>query len=671
MIEAGEVGAVFTVVDEASVILQRLARQFKELDALVLGTKKQLASFGNSAGLGKLSGEIAAAGRELSTIGGAAELAAAKAGASFDKLDVAVNASIDRVAVLKNELRSLGRIPGGGTAALPGGSIRNGGRGGGGGRNGEPHLSAESPTIRTPLGNVRAEGGNIWEGLGILAVFDLIKHAYTYGGELETQKKLLHDLLGSREKPGEFDSALSAAIAYSTNAQTGVMGSTPASNLAGLREIYPFMPDLQAAIKELPPLMQAARLLEEMTHGEKKAETQLPLLAKAMENLGGGIDPNTHELSPERMGLAISEAVKTIIAGGGTIDAAALLAFAKQAGGMGRITTDLPTMFDNIITSILDMGGNRAGTALAALGRQFLGGQMSPQKAEELESLGILPKGQWHKAGAGIALSPGAKMLGEDEIKDPTKGMANWIQDVWGPAVMKKLGPNAGLPDVMQESIKDFGTATGQRIALLFYANAAQVERDKLIRNSVDPQNAYSGMITNDLAANTNNFSAAITGLGQVLGGPSTQAAISGLQLLTGAIHKLTEAAAVSPSADKTLLEGGTIAALMAGAGWISKLFGGPGVSKLLGPVGTGFAAYQTTVDLGEHIKMLMHDLGSGKAIPPPVVNNETKVENTITLDGAAIAAKVVTRVQNQLRTINGTSGIDSGAHWSPPDMGK
>jgi hypothetical protein len=46
MIEAGEVGAVFTVVDEASVVLQRLARQFKELDGLVLKTKESLKALG-------------------------------------------------------------------------------------------------------------------------------------------------------------------------------------------------------------------------------------------------------------------------------------------------------------------------------------------------------------------------------------------------------------------------------------------------------------------------------------------------------------------------------------------------------------------------------------------------------------------------------------------------
>jgi len=708
MIEAGEVGAVFTVVDEASVILQRLARQFKELDALVLNTKKSLAGFGKTLGLDKLAADTAAISRELTTIGTTADASVARANAAFGKMDASVDASIAQISKLKAEMASLGRIPGTGRF-LPGG----GGGGGGGGsiRNG-PHFGAESPSFNTPAGRIRTEGGNIWEALGVYAVLDTIKNIVTAGGELETQKKLLHDLLGNREQSGDVDGAVKAAIAYSTDANSGIIGSTPASNLAGLREIYPFMPNLSAAIKELPSLMQAAKLLEELTHGQKKAETQLPILAKALENLGGGIDPETHELSPERMDKAVNEAVKTIIAGGGVIDANALLGFAKQAGGMGRITTDLGTMFDNIITSVLDMGGNRSGTALAALGRQFLGDVMSPQKAEELESLGILPKGGWHKAGAGIAMNPGQKMLGEDEIKDPEKGIAAWVRDVWGPAVMRKLGPNATVADVMQESYKDFSTSTAQRLGLLFLANSAQVERDKLIRNSVDPKGAYQGMVAYDLAANANNLSAAIKGLGEVLGGPSTDVAISGLQTLTSAIHGLTDAASISPNADKTILGTALGGALAGAVGWISKFFGGPGVGDVLGALGKTASAPLAITAIGtltspeekaasdaliakqaaDHPgdpwwreketwgRLFGGGGGSadaanakalGAAIPPPQVKVDSKTDVSVTLDGAAIAAKVVSKMTSQMRSVNGTNTIDSGAHWSPPDMGK
>jgi hypothetical protein len=81
-------------------------------------------------------------------------------------------------------------------------------------------------------------------------------------------------------------------------------------------------------------------------------------LANGVELIGGGINPLTHELDPDRMKEAVNAAVKTIVAGGGFIDDAAILALAKQAGGMGRIA-DPDKLFEEVITSIIDQGGMR------------------------------------------------------------------------------------------------------------------------------------------------------------------------------------------------------------------------------------------------------------------------------------------------------------------------
>jgi hypothetical protein len=122
-------------------------------------------------------------------------------------------------------------------------------------------------------------------------------------------------------------------------------------------------------------MAQTAKLLEETTHGHEGADDNIRTIAKALEMIGGGIDPKTHELDPARMQRATDEEVKTIIAGGGFIDGATLLDMAKRAGGMGRIA-EPGDLFDEVITSLIDQGGNRTGTALAATGRQFLGDKM-------------------------------------------------------------------------------------------------------------------------------------------------------------------------------------------------------------------------------------------------------------------------------------------------------
>src|ERR1700677_2055625 len=274
-------------------------------------------------------------------------------------------------------------------------------------------------------------------------------------------------------------------------------------------------------------MMRAAKVLEELTK-QPAAET-MKVLAKGVENTGGGIDPNTGELSPSRMQDAVNAAVKTLVAGGGLIDANALFGYAKQAGGMGRITTNLDAAQDSIITALIDMGGQRTGTAMAALGRQFLGGKMTKPTADSLEELGILPKGGWKKSGTGITMLPGFEMKGADEIKDPDKGMGNWIRDVWGPAVKEKLGANFSVANLMQESYKDFGQQTGQRLGLMFLMNAAQQDRDIGIRHGINPNSVYGGIGERDLAANLDNLSKSFQGFAQVVGGPSTAAAISGL----------------------------------------------------------------------------------------------------------------------------------------------
>jgi hypothetical protein len=57
MIEAGEVGAVFTIVDEASAVLKLIADQFERLDAVIKSTKEQ-AGFGRIPSLTAVSRQL-------------------------------------------------------------------------------------------------------------------------------------------------------------------------------------------------------------------------------------------------------------------------------------------------------------------------------------------------------------------------------------------------------------------------------------------------------------------------------------------------------------------------------------------------------------------------------------------------------------------------------------
>lgn len=141
MLEAGEVGAIFSIVDEASVVLARIADRFEALDKVIKQTKEALATFrlppGINAQLTRLndrlaalpaSADKAAAGvtKAFDALSGSADTAVGGVSAAFGRIDASVSATQDRVLTLKKEMEGLGRMPVATPLAFAGGG---GGRG--------------------------------------------------------------------------------------------------------------------------------------------------------------------------------------------------------------------------------------------------------------------------------------------------------------------------------------------------------------------------------------------------------------------------------------------------------------------------------------------------------------------------------------------------------------
>ena len=255
----------------------------------------------------------------------------AKVEAGFGEFDSAISTAQRKLAALRAEMRGVGNAEiGGGTIGANGLRAR-GSSGAGSG------LHFRGGGVKLP-GGVHATpdpgGGGFWGWVAMAAAAVGIKDLYEGRGQLELQKKLLGDRLGTNIKAGDVDSATAAAIGMATGGANSIIGTTPAENLKGITELLSVTPDLKAAISLYPQMMRAAKDLEEVSGGKDKADDNLRTLAKALEMIGGGIDPKTHELDPERMKAATNEAIKTIIEGGGFIDGATLFGMAKQAGGM-------------------------------------------------------------------------------------------------------------------------------------------------------------------------------------------------------------------------------------------------------------------------------------------------------------------------------------------------
>jgi hypothetical protein len=402
------------------------------------------------------------------------------------------------------------------------------------------------------------EGGFARWGLAIgaagaaLAAGGLIEalgHAVEHGGELVKQQTLLNNLLG-----GNTDMVQKMTDAA---AHANVMGVTHAENLKAMRELIGVTPTAEDAMNIEPEVMRGATVLKQLT-GADPSET-LQTLAKAVELRGGGMDPVTHQLDPERLAKEIGAAVRAIVASGGLINASTLLQFMKTAGPMARMQEDPDKFYEGTLTAMMDMGGFRAGTALTALGRQLLGGQMTGPKAEELERLGILNQGQWHKSGTGVYVDPGG-MNGTDLIKNPEQGLQAWMNQILIPA-LKEHGYTKNA-DVQEELYRLFGTETGRRMAGLYVQNEGQIARDAYLYDKNKGLGSYEDDANKNLDLNIEGLHSAFNDFLQEFGAPMVPLAISALQGLSGVFEKMADFAEAHPEQMKVI--GEAMAALAA-----------------------------------------------------------------------------------------------------------
>ena len=370
-----------------------------------------------------------------------------------------------------------------------------------------------------------------------------MEKAIKAGGELVKQQALLRNM-------GVSQADVLATTAAAQKATTEVINTNIAENVKGMRELMGIMPNIHEAQMAYVPLMQAATVLQSLTGA--KAEDNMQVLGKAIELRGGGTNPVTHELDPERFKRETLAAEKAIIASGGLVNARALLNMMQQAGPSARAVEDVDKFYKGIITAMMDMGGFRAGTALTAVGRQLLGGKMTKPTAEEMENLGLLIPGRWHKSGTGVFVDKGG-LTGEDELKDPTKGITAWMNDVLLPAFASH-GITKGA-DVQQELYRVFGVETARRLAGLFIQNTGQIKRDAALYDNANPD-SYKNIAGADFESNMGNISQSFTSLMQAFGSPLVEPAIKVMQSLAAAINAIAATALANPEQAKLIGQG-------------------------------------------------------------------------------------------------------------------
>ncbi|HYA07481.1 MAG TPA: hypothetical protein VEF90_16470 [Xanthobacteraceae bacterium] len=199
MISAGEVGALFKVVDEASPVLRRLMDQFNALQGVIDRTKAAMAELRFPTGLNK---SISNMGRALKGVADQTKLTTETVGVGFKKIDESVSTTTKLVADLRKEMSGLASASRGVGRIAP--SIRNGdgARSSGGSGSGGVHFSGASVPLPGDQ-HMRISGTPLLAGAGAVAygayeeakIQDFVNRIFLTGG-ISTGKETANPLYG-------------------------------------------------------------------------------------------------------------------------------------------------------------------------------------------------------------------------------------------------------------------------------------------------------------------------------------------------------------------------------------------------------------------------------------------------------------------------------------------
>ena len=486
--------------------------------------------------------------------------------------------------------------------------------------------------VMVGLGAVMA-GGAILSGVG-----KLVEH----GRELVHQQALMAEQgMTVREQ------ADATAAAYKT--ASDVLGTSVSKNAALIRELRGVLGNSTDAMTALPEFSKAGLLMSSMKGAHN--ENDLQTLAKALELRGDLINPKTGKIDPDMLKEGLNQAFRTMSASGGLISPQDLMGVTKQAGPMARMMT-AQQFYDTAFSAIMEMGGQRAGTALSAVGRAIYGGIMPKRNAMEFERLKLLDPNAVQHLGAGATQINPAGFKGVDTLS--TKGLLAYVQDVIKPA-MEAAGIKSGS-DQQKELYRLFPTETARRMIGLFLQQAETVTRDvKLRAGAQGVDQAYDTGMKNDPTMKIEAFHKAwdnlMTSLGAPLVGPATDAlvwmarkvdqaalffsqhqeavkiigaftaAFGGLLVLSGSVAIMS--IALGPFSTALRLLGGSVVLFAngsAGASALSLLTGAGGLSAVAGKLVTlGAAVAGLAGALAVPLAMIelqLHGPGAPKNLP-------------------------------------------------------
>jgi hypothetical protein len=505
VISAGEVGAIFTIKDEASGALERLARQFNELQGTIDHIKETMAGLG-----GAEDGPLAKLREQFGLVGRAGEDASGVITGAFGKVDGAVDGTIGRVDRLRESLASAAGeaeafkfAPGGGGGSGGSGGGYHGEEGGGHGGNLMRQLEHHGGGLGRLAGSL--VGGPAGAAIGGAMVgWEWFKEAGSVA-QAENNLRLAGVSDAGVRQAGEQAGGyaqLGMSKLEALNAIRAVMGPL---NVAGGTDT-----GVDAATELLPTMAKFSQLARVMKgEGGGDAGAQMYELIK-----GGEL---RDKLSPQEIGKFIEDYAQVYEGTGGKVDPKTYyqgLKYSKSAGGFFR---------DDFVKNYLpgieaEEGGSTAGTMLMTSASAFLGQRFKKPALGELRQMGIYDD--------------------HDNLKDQDKMVDNpfkWMQETFMPALVK-----AGFTTQDQQigEVEKLTSRNTAEAAALLGIRPGNVERTAAAIGRSDHLNDATQKIgDNDPLAAMAKTEAGLANLASALGGPFIPSITSGLSNLASGVN--------------------------------------------------------------------------------------------------------------------------------------
>lgn len=349
-----------------------------------------------------------------------------------------------------------------------------------------------------------------------------------------------------------------------------VSGTSVAGNVKTIGSLYSLV-GLEEALKLSTKFEKVDQILAAVGKGEQGSAY---ILARAGELMGKFTDPKTGVLDVNSFSGFLDVIAKSQIATHGMVSSREWLNFAKQAGpAAGSLTTEGMLTASAVIQA---MGGNRAGTALAALNRQFAGAKMTGSVAKELTELGIAKPGDLtiERGGHVFAKSGAMKELVDALQKDPLDAVVRILL----PALEKHgFDTNEKLS---AEIYKMIGTGPAQRAIYELIRGRSQIaaERERA-KGAMGVDEGYENFAKTDPQQVIKGLTAAWENLLTAMGSEGLKQAIPWMLSFTDTLNEMGAFITAHPETMKILGEG--VLAL-------GVALGVTGAAAIIAAIGTG-----------------------------------------------------------------------------------